>query len=605
MMQEETDFLFTYSPIPQLVIYATGEIIKSNKQASVFFKETLSKEKKITEYITEISKINLIKILSDKNWKQSYCVLHFKFEHISLDCQIVRLPNQDLLLALTPKKKERKLEYSLERNRLRFTTILENITVAILFVDTEGRHNMANRKFFELLGLSQEDLNEISIESISSKKSAVNFSKKMSLVHKGEISQFAIEHEFLTPNSSCVWTQLTFISIQENETNSRFGIISLTDISKRKETELLLKKNRLWIDEISAIVPAGMAVLDTAGNIKRINGYFTEKFGYTIEDVPTIYNWLKLAYLPENRKKTLIRWKTDFEKLLMNQSFPRTSIERIRCKNGKWKDISILFKIVNDRILAIFTDVSELKEKERELKELNSTKDKLFSIIAHDLKNPFNTLIGYSELLSQMWEEFTSEEQLNHVKRMENSAKTGHTLLENLLLWAKKQTSQIKFEPENINLTELFEYHNLLFVDQATKKGITLQFRNEKNLHVHADKDMLETILRNLIGNAIKFTYQGGIIEVFTSRTPEKVSITVQDNGIGISNDLQEKIFDLVDKPSSKGTSGETGTGIGLSLCKEFVEEHGGKLSLESTVGLGSSFTFNLPCPTYSKEIEK
>ncbi len=235
------------------------------------------------------------------------------------------------------------------------------------------------------------------------------------------------------------------------------------------------------------------------------------------------------------------------------------------------------------------------EESETQLKALNATKDVLFSIIAHDLRTPFNGILGFSELLSNSLKERdfnTSKESLNYINI---SAKNTLTLLENLLNWAKSQTGQLSFKPKSIILASLFE-EIVEIIDSATKiKNISLRFFQSCDVEVYADANMLKTILRNLISNAIKFSNNGGKIDISSITKQDCVEITVSDNGVGMNVETQGKLFRIGTKITKTGTAGETGTGLGLIICKEFVEKHGGKIWVESELGKGSQFKFTLP----------
>jgi signal transduction histidine kinase len=233
--------------------------------------------------------------------------------------------------------------------------------------------------------------------------------------------------------------------------------------------------------------------------------------------------------------------------------------------------------------------------KTSELNELNASKDKFFSIIAHDLKNPFNTIIGFSEMLK---EEITSGE-LNksgeYAGMIYDSATKTYRLLENLLEWANSQRGKISFNPIPLNLSEIFKEDFRILNEIAGRKNIELNSRFTDDLTIVADKNMIKTILRNLISNAIKFTYKNGKVEITATIDNKQVEISVSDSGIGMTKETMAKLFRIDSNLSTHGTENEKGTGLGLILCKEFVEKHGGKIWVESESGKGSIFRFTLP----------
>jgi signal transduction histidine kinase/ligand-binding sensor domain-containing protein len=230
-----------------------------------------------------------------------------------------------------------------------------------------------------------------------------------------------------------------------------------------------------------------------------------------------------------------------------------------------------------------------------ELNELNVSKDKFFSIIAHDLKNPFNTILGYSEILKddiKAGNQATIEESVGLVHA---AAVQTLRLLENLLEWANSQRGKILFKPVPIKLNELLVEEFSVLIDMATGKNIELKSFLNDDLTIIADRNMIKTVLRNLISNAIKFTHKNGKVEVKAMSENKHIVISVSDNGIGMTKETIAKLFRIDANLTTHGTEDEKGTGLGLFLCKEFVEKHGGRIWVESEAGRGSTFKFLLP----------
>lgn len=237
----------------------------------------------------------------------------------------------------------------------------------------------------------------------------------------------------------------------------------------------------------------------------------------------------------------------------------------------------------------------ELQKNNEKLYELNATKDKFFSIIAHDLKNPFSSLIGYSEILIKNYEKFPAQKTKKFISSINSSAKYGSELLQNLLQWARAQTGRIKWEPKKTTIDDLVLEAIFIHKIQAEKKNIELINEATSTLSCYADYSMVSTVLRNLIANAIKFTKQGGRIVIKSEQEGEFIKISIKDNGIGISQENIDKLFRIDEHHTTQGTDNESGTGLGLILSKEFVEKHGGKIGVKSKTGEGSTFYFTLP----------
>ncbi|MBU8893901.1 MAG: sensor histidine kinase [Bacteroidales bacterium] len=229
------------------------------------------------------------------------------------------------------------------------------------------------------------------------------------------------------------------------------------------------------------------------------------------------------------------------------------------------------------------------------LEEANNTKDKFFSIIAHDLKNPFNTLIDYSDNLKSDFREFGQNEIYQQLNTIYDTSVNGYNLLENLLKWSQTQTGNIVFEPVKINLFEIVQSCIDDIESQSRFKDIDINNDVPENYHIIADENLLKTILRNIINNAVKYTERNGMVSISSKKDDTITEISVKDSGIGVSDAELKDIF-KIDKISSKpGTNKEKGSGLGLILCKEFVEKHGGEIRVESELETGSVFSFTIP----------
>ena len=236
-----------------------------------------------------------------------------------------------------------------------------------------------------------------------------------------------------------------------------------------------------------------------------------------------------------------------------------------------------------------------LKKSSQELKLLNSTKDKFFSIIAHDLRSPFQSLLSSSECLATDIDILSQDEIMIFSKELNNSLKKLYRLLENLLNWSLMQRKLLENKPTNNNLYIIVKKAIGILNQIANKKKITLFNKISKDTFVYADPAMLSSIIYNLITNALKFTKYEGKVIVSSIEKYGFIEVSVEDNGVGMEHDKSFLLFDFTNLFSTNGTEGETGTGLGLPLCKEFVEIQGGKIWVESKHGKGSKFSFSLP----------
>jgi len=240
-------------------------------------------------------------------------------------------------------------------------------------------------------------------------------------------------------------------------------------------------------------------------------------------------------------------------------------------------------------------DITEIKTNEIKLIHLNRTKDKFFSIIAHDLRNPFNQILGFSEFLKENYLSLDESRLKMVAEQIFSASKNTYHLLENLLEWAKSQSNSDEFLPRKINFANVC--HDVIegLSSNADTKGIFVRCFTPEKIVIDADLNMFKTVLRNLISNAIKYTNKNGEINVCAERIHQEFVITVSDNGIGIDPKNINQLFENITNGSKLGTAGEQGTGLGLMLCKDFVERHGGRIWVESKLGQGSSFKFTIP----------
>jgi len=251
-----------------------------------------------------------------------------------------------------------------------------------------------------------------------------------------------------------------------------------------------------------------------------------------------------------------------------------------------------ILRIQNERINRINR---KLAESEKNLKEINATKDKFFSIISHDLKNPLTSLLSISESMLEVDVKSFEDEKLSGIRKIHESIWQIHDLLENLLTWSRSQTGRLKFEPVHFNLSKLIEVNLNLHRIPAEKKGIKLTSRYPEEIYAYGDRDMINMVIRNLLNNAVKFTSSDGTIDVEVKKDDSTLQVRIKDEGTGIPEEDLDKLFRIDIKFKTTGTAGEKGTGLGLILCKEFVTKNGGTMIVESELNKGSVFGFTLP----------
>jgi signal transduction histidine kinase len=333
------------------------------------------------------------------------------------------------------------------------------------------------------------------------------------------------------------------------------------------------------------------------------------------------YNVYRDSIFNEDKSNQIIEIKTRFEtnkkeqenEMLKNKnSLNEAQIERQRIVVFSIISFLILitilvFVLLNSRrkqkkaIVLLGKQNEEIRKQKEEiqnqaidLKKAVNTKNRFFSIIAHDLISPFNTLIGYSNLLKSNLSEISKEEIIEYSNLIYQRSNETHDLLVNLLEWSLSQTQGIEYQPQEVEIKQLIREKINLLKGQAKEKSISLEFIEGDEINVFADLNMLSTIIRNLVSNAIKFTKEGKVTITYTQES-KYCRVIIEDTGVGISEQNLHNLFEI-DKPvSSKGTAGEKGTGIGLILCKEFITKNKGDIFVESTQNVGSKFEFTIP----------
>lgn len=325
-----------------------------------------------------------------------------------------------------------------------------------------------------------------------------------------------------------------------------------------------------------------------------------EFFGYKDKEE------LKKVKIPNSYENPAFREK--YARKIENQGFTKnfavnllkkdgtvinTLITSVSIKNKKGKVIAFQGSIRD--ITAQKETEKALKESKKHLQELNIAKDKFFSIISHDLRSPFNSIIGFSEILYNETEAFSKAEIKKMAENIYKTSQETYNLLNNLLEWSGSQTGRIKFNPDTLLIKDLIKSTINLFSDNAMKKNIAVSVDIPEQTRVFADRNMIATVIRNLLSNAIKFTPEKGNIRIGAQDTGKFIEITIADTGVGIKKKDIEKLFRIDANFSTPGTANEKGTGLGLIICKEFIVKNNGDIRVESEIGKGSRFIISLP----------
>lgn len=435
-----------------------------------------------------------------------------------------------------------------------------------------------------------------------------------------------ITFRILTKSGAVRWISHTCFPLFQNGNNSHIRRVSNIDITDQIESENFANLKSKALE----VAPIGIVITDIKGSILWANSAFSKITGYTSLEVvgknprilksdihgPAFYKKLWNTILSGKM------WKGEVvnKKKSGEEYYEELTISPVCNNRGETthfiaiKEDITERKVAEEQIQRYIEEIYEnkdlveqnahelvelnvkLEQSEDKLTELNINKDRFFSIIAHDLKNPFTALIGYTEMMMADFEDFSKEEILEFITTIYKTSKNVYSLLEGLLDWSRLQLGSLTLEPKNLNLHEIAERVYDLYENNVKQKEITLTNLVEKDTALFADENAVFTTLRNLISNAIKFTPHKGEI-IYSSKIVENnfCEITVKDSGIGMDEETMDKLFKIEVHHTTVGTDKEKGTGLGLLLCKDLTEKSGGEIRVKSEIGKGSKFIFTIP----------
>ncbi len=500
------------------------------------------------------------------------------------------------------------MEKILKMKDREYKLILDHLQEGIIVHARDTRILFANKRAQKILGIKENSLlgkkanetfrNLINKDSVEMK--VEDFPVNVVVATKEKLRKYVVGIKKPDINYIC-WCKVNATPIFTNDHKIDKVVVSFIEITEKKEVE----KYHIEVDEkFKQLIKNSfdtLVLLDSNGVQRFVSDSCEKILGYRPEELTNISVIDEMVH-PDDKEKVI----SEFRNILNNVGVGGTQY-RHRHKNGDWVYLEAFGsnQINNPYINAVVLNVRDitdrkiieekLKENEARLKELVATKDKFFTIIGHDLKSPFNSIMGFSDLLVEQIHKQDYQGLEKYATIIQNSSQVAMDLLINLLEWSRAQTGRVEFNPEYFELVSFINEVTKLFLGAAQQKSITISCDLPHNIPVFADKAMLSTILRNLISNGLKFTNPGGEILISTEQKNNELVVSVADNGIGIKKANIGKIFLIEESCSTAGTRNEKGTGLGLMLCKEFVEKHAGKLWVESVEGNGSVFKFSIP----------
>jgi PAS domain S-box-containing protein len=592
-------------PFAVFVHSLDGEFIKVNNFASKY--TGYSKQELMKMRVSDIDRESISRNDEEKIWLQlnqfgekQIISNHYKKDGSTYPVEIkltsITLKNEPILLSIVQDVSERqKAEKALQESEAKLSIILKSMD-DIVFLLNKQNHiisvNGPNNELYLdpelLLGKKPSEIMPTHINDI--------FNKAMMNVKKGETEEYEYSLEI---HDKINWYAVKLSPIFNN---GKFdGAVSVSrNITARKNAEEALKESEYLYKETQKLGKMGGWCYDVESKqstfTDTIYDIYGERFSTSEEGI--------VFYHPDDREIVLNSFSDaiskqkpyDIEVRLKNAQganlFVRTIAKPIH-KNGK------VVKIYGNMVDITEKKTAELalKQSETQLKELNATKDRFFSILSHDLRNPFNAILGFSNILLKNHKNYDDEKLEKIFKASSDSANNALKLLENTLTWARSQSGRIEYLPEELHLKTILSETVSGLLATANNKNIQISnIISEKDI-IYADKNMIATIFRNLISNAIKFTNKNGKIIISADKQGNSnfLEISVTDTGVGIPKYRVDDLFRIDKNISTHGTENEKGTGLGLILCKEFVEKHGGEIWVESELGVSSDFKFTMP----------
>jgi PAS domain S-box-containing protein len=420
----------------------------------------------------------------------------------------------------------------------------------------------------------------------------------------GNIRTYSVEFRMKHKDGSIRWIHAKGEALRDSYGNPYRMAGSHSDITEKKKFEQTLVENKFRLELAMDAGEHGFWDWDLNSNETYFSPTYFRMLGYEVGELPMNFDTFNQILLPADKEIVMPIIQKHIE---MGEPY---EVEfRLLCKDGSYRWIAGKGKsYMNDitgkpfRVVGVHIDIDTrknaeeaLRESEAKLRELNSTKDKFFSIISHDLKGVFNALLGISDLMVQKAKTNDTSNFSEFSSILYDAANKGYILLENLLNWARIQTGHIAFNPKKVLFNTIVQIVFELNELSSKKKEVELVTQIDEDILVNADSFMIETVLRNLVSNAIKFSNPGGKVIVRAERSNDSIIVSVSDNGVGISKGNIDKLFKIETSFTSQGTDNEHGTGLGLILCKEFIDKHKGRIWAESEEGKGTTISFTIP----------
>ena len=613
-----------------LLINSNGNIIDWDEQFEIISGITRSEKSiSVSELFSSIDREELFKIIHQlddenscelitylENKNTGKLLVHLNFyksiedrNHIIVLCSRIKL---DSAIIKQAEKKaieiEEKIEHIVQNTSGNIYQSMFKAAKDGIAIELDEKITLANDSFVKIFGY--EDAKQLEGKNLLELVSEDSVSSVTQYLENKRTSKPSRERlDFIARKKDGLIFYAEFCAFELKENNQQHFVLIIKDVSEKKRMQEAAKDSEQKYRNIAENIDDLLYTFERfegkmfptyySKAIEKISGYTQTEF---LSDQRLFLKIIHPDDFRDLKKRLSFLWKSDaqitseFEFRIINKSgnvvWVRNKINVVRDSEGY---IQKVYGLISDITFNKRAE-EELKQSAANLKKLNDAKDRFLSIISHDLRAPFSSILGFTDLLLED-DTLTDVEKLQYIVYIQDSSKSMLALVNSMLDWTRLQTGRIKFEPEKLNAREIIESSIITVSGTALKKGVEIENLVEPGLHIYGDKNLILQVFNNLLSNAVKFTKLGDriMISVNASQTSRFITFSVKDTGIGIKSNNLDKLFSIETKFTSEGTAGEKGSGLGLSLVKDIIEKHGGKIEVNSDFGKGTEFKFTLP----------
>ncbi len=561
--------------------------LHNTEKTLVLNKSEESTQKKVETFLIVIAILSMLVAF----------LLFRRYQRNQHENNLMEIKNKEIS---TQKSELEAINNELTSNKNKLTAILNNAIVAICIFDTNGNIKYINTTWSQMFGYSEQEINQLHYKNLVNSEDLFKTDYLFKSLVEGKQNDYHYENRYLNKRGELFWGDVSASVLKDNNDKPEAVIAVITNITQRKTHQEDIQNKNKFLETLVEDIPNPLYYKDTNGIYLGCNKHYQKFFNLNKEDIigKSVHDLLPQEEADMFEKLDMELQKNpgirSIESVMNLQNFERICIVNKATFYNNDSTVGGIIGVLND-ITDIRHAEQKLKESEHKLKDANASKDKFFSIIAHDLKNPLQEILLATHMIIKNNQRGETQNLDNNIKHIHSSISHVTELLQNLLQWSRSQSGTINFNPDYNDMHYIVGKVSKLLSTKVMKKQIELVNNIDEDLVCYCDANMIETVIRNLVSNALKFTQEEGRIEINSFEKDNITTIEVKDNGIGISKEDIQKLFRIDVHHTTIGVQKEEGTGLGLILCKEFVEKNDGTIWVESKSEEGSSFKFTLP----------